>query len=235
MNIDERALAEAEARTRAARAPTRTLKQSIRVFFAQASPRTISVLIALAACVRLLGDELDPIELIAIPTVALVWPLMEWSAHRWLLHIRPFKLGRLEVDPYFAWRHRQHHLNPSDIPLIFLPTRVSMGAFVVFGVVFAVLLGRDAGATALATVSIAALIYEWTHFIAHVDFVPSSRWARRIVTNHRMHHYRNERHWYAFTVPSLDDWLGTGGSAADVPHSRETRTLGIDTGGPTGS
>jgi hypothetical protein len=230
MTVDERALAAAEAQTRASRPPTKTLKQSVAVFFAQASPRLITVFVATSIAFRLFGEKLDWRELIAVPAVMFVWPLMEWGAHRWLLHIRPQKVGNLTIDPYFAWRHRQHHLNPSDIPLIFLPTRVIAGAYVAFGTVFWFVLGRDAGATALACVSTGALIYEWTHFIAHVDFVPKSTWARLIVTNHRMHHYRNERHWYAFTVPWLDAWLGTGGTAAEVAASRDTRTLGIEPG-----
>jgi len=217
---------EIEAETRRTRPPTRTLAQVIRVFFRHQTPMLILVLAAGAAALRLSAGAIRASEALFVPIVALYWPVQEWAAHRFILHLRPRTWHGVQVDPYFARRHRRHHQNPAHFPDVFLPVGVVVGAFVVFFATVWALAGAALAASTLTLVSLAALLYEWTHFLAHTDYFSHGAWACRIVRNHRLHHYRNEQRWYGFTVPYLDDWLGTGGEASQVPRSATTRTLG---------
>lgn len=217
---------EIEAETRRTRPSTRTLAQVMGVFVRHRTPALILALASGAGALRLALGAIRASEAVLLLIVALYWPVQEWAAHRFILHLRPRTVCGVRVDPYFARRHRRHHQNPAHFPDVFLPVGVVVGAFAVFFAAVWAVAGAALAASALTIVSLAALLYEWTHFLAHTDYPPRSAWARRIVRNHRLHHYRNEQRWFAFTVPYLDDWLSTGGEASQVPRSATTRTLG---------
>mgnify|MGYP006290017889 CR=1 FL=1 len=218
----------AEAEIRRTRPATRTLGACIRVFLQHGSPALIAGLMVLTVAIRLWLGGFSTRELVAFPMVAVWWPLQEWGAHRWILHIHPRQVGRYKLDPYFARRHRQHHAHPSLFRDVFLPARVVLGAWLAFAPLLVWLFGPGPGMTGLLAVSTGALLYEWTRFSAHADRVPWTNWGRLIVRNHRLHHFHNEQRWFAFTVPQLDGWLRTGGEPATVPRSATVRTLGVD-------
>lgn len=225
---NESGFARAEAATRRSRPPSDTLRRVLALFFGAPSPRLIVCFIVLSAALRTQAGDGSLAEAVVAAGFFLLWPLGEWSAHRWLLHVKPRQLGSLRLDPYFARRHRAHHMNPSRFDLVFLPVRVVLLAYIAFaGLLF--LASRDAALTlgGMTAVSSAALVYEWHHFLAHTDYAPKNRWQAQVVRRHRLHHYKSERRWYAFTLPAVDDWFGTGGAANNAERSRTTRTLGI--------
>jgi len=217
-----------EAQTRRSRPPTDTLGQSVEVFFQHLTPRILAGLTATALTVRSFLGEFQAAELLAPVVAAGTWPFIEWGLHKYVLHIKPFEVFGREVDPYFAARHRRHHLNPSYFPEVFLPKRVVIGGDAVLGAA-TWWVSNDPRwvATVLASSTVVTMIYEWTHYIIHSDYPPASNFARRIWKNHRMHHYRNEHYWFSFTVPPLDEWFGTGGEPHDVEPSETVRTLGV--------
>ena len=69
----------------------------------------------------------------------------------------------------------------------------------------------------------AAAIYEWVHYIVHTSHRPKTALMRRIRRNHRWHHYKNERYWFAFTVPRIDTLLRTDPDPKDVELSPTAR------------
>ena len=57
-----------------------------------------------------------------VPAVMLaVFPFFEWIVHVFILHWRPRHVGALTIDPLLAREHRKHHVDPRNIPLIFIP------------------------------------------------------------------------------------------------------------------
>ncbi len=209
-----------ERETRRSRPPTRTLKQAAQVFASHDSPKVIAALGTLAAAGRMKAGPLRPRDAAILAGVAAWWPVQEWAAHRWILHMKPAG-GWL---PMFARAHRRHHRNPSDLRITLLPPVVPVQAFAAFGVVaYAVTRRRDDTFTQLGGLAAAAMAYEWVHYLTHTDYRPKSEYFRRIWRNHRMHHYRNERNWYAFTVPHVDAWLGT--DPDDAETSATARSL----------
>ena len=225
----EAQLARAEAATRRSRPPSDTLSRVVRLFVGAPSTRCILLAIAGSLLGRLGAGAATAAELSLMAAVFAAWPFGEWAAHRWLLHIRPRRVLGLRFDPYFARRHREHHLNPSDYALVFLPVRVVAGAYAVFSLgLYACSGSWRLTMGVMAAISVAALVYEWNHFVAHTDYAPPVRWQAEVVRRHRLHHYKSERRWYGFTVPAVDDWFGTGGAAGDAKRSRTTRTLGLE-------
>ncbi len=208
-------------------ASIRTYAEALRVFFSRRGPRLMAKHAALAWAGRLL---LGPPSLTELPVLAGVvawWPLQEWLAHRYLLHFRPRRLWGRTFDPIVARRHRAHHRDPRDVDLALLPVQVVEAGIPANLAVWAVLgLGSPRrAATGAATYATMALLYEWTHFLVHTGIEPRSPFYRRLRRNHRMHHYRNEDYWLAFTWPDVDRWLGTEPDPASVPRSPTAMNL----------
>jgi hypothetical protein len=232
--LGELSFAERERRTRQNRPRTSTLRSSFAVFLGQPTPRIILALAVASGVARAFAGPAVWWDVALVAATVVYWPFQEWVLHRWVLHIRPFRVAGRTIDLTFARRHREHHENPSEFGLVFLPWHIPLLAWLVFFVLLTLLLPASALRwTALTAVSFAALVYEWVHHMAHCDYRPRSRWMRRVWQNHRMHHYRNEQHWFAFTVPHIDEWFGTGGDAQTVETSETVRTLGVDQTGAT--
>src|SRR4051794_20198430 len=60
-------------------------------------------------------DAVAPVVMVAL------FPFFEWIIHVFVLHWRPKHLGRLTIDPLLAREHRAHHMDPRNVPLIFIP------------------------------------------------------------------------------------------------------------------
>lgn len=225
----ERRYTKAEQQTRRARPTTKTIGEATRVFFNHKTPRIIGVLLIASLIARAFLGAPGWGDLLMVAAVAIYWPVQEWFAHKFILHLKPRKILGFTLDPYFAKRHRLHHQNPSDYELVFLPPIIPPVAFAIFMGVAWLVVGDWAPVISLmASLAGAALIYEWVHFMTHADYTPSSDYFRRIWRNHRLHHYKSEHHWFSFTVPSIDTWLGTGpDDHSSVEKSPTCRTLGF--------
>ena len=76
----------------------------------------------------------------------------------------------------------------------------------------------EAMAASFCAVSFYCVVqYEWVHFIVHTRVQPRSRFAQEVFLNHRLHHFRNARYWYSFSLPWVDRYYGTGPDASSVP------------------
>jgi hypothetical protein len=154
-----------------------------------------------------------------------VFPLIEWVLHTSLLHWRPRKLGPLTVDPLVARKHREHHADPEDLELIFIP----LPALLVAGVGVAAAawtLPDPLGATFAAIVVTLGLVYEWVHYLVHTEYRPRTAPYRAIWRHHRLHHYKNEHYWFTVTTTNTADrLLRTQPAPNEVPTSPTARDL----------
>jgi hypothetical protein len=169
-------------------------------------------------------DALVPVAMLAI------FPFFEWIIHVVILHWRPKHLGRLKIDPLLAREHRAHHVDPRNIPLIFIPTK-SLLWMLPLTIAIALLafpwLGM--GLTYLVFISALGLGYEWTHYLIHSDYKPKTLVYRAIWRNHRNHHYKNEHYWFTVTSSgTADRVLGTYPDATTVATSPTAKNLHAD-------
>jgi len=118
-----------------------------------------------------------------------------------LLHRKPTKLLGHTLDPLFARAHRAHHRRPWIVEQTLLPVAVVLVLIPLQPLVWILWPSWHLGLTAGATYAASAVLYEWTHYLCHSHYVPRSDYYRRIWKNHRLHHFKNENHWFSFTVP----------------------------------
>ena len=80
--------------------------------------------------------------------------------------------------------------------------------------------------TALLAAYVSLAHYEWVHLMVHTRVKLRTPYYKRLATNHRLHHYRNEHYWLGVTSNLGDRVLGTyPASKSDVPLSDTARTL----------
>ncbi|HWF57971.1 MAG TPA: sterol desaturase family protein [Candidatus Dormibacteraeota bacterium] len=205
------------------------LREAARTFAAYGSPRIMGVIAAAAVIGRLAVGQLSWADLVVVGAILAIEPFAEWLLHVFVLHLRPRTVAGRRIDPLFARRHRMHHRDPRNIPLVFVPLPVLAGFFVVLGAVSGLAFGdHRLGLTAFATMTTFLFAYEWSHYLIHSPYVPRSPAFRAVWRAHILHHYKNEQYWFGVTNPVADYVLRTHPAKNAVPTSPTARTLGVD-------
>jgi hypothetical protein len=219
-----------EARLAGRRGRGPTLAQAATGFIRHPSPWLIGTVLVSVAVARVVVGDWRPSDA-WLPLVMLAaFPFFEWIVHTAVLHWRPKRLGRFTVDPLLARKHREHHADPRDVPLVFIPWQALVWiqvATVAIGLLAFPRLGL--GLTFLVVSGTLALCYEWTHYLIHSDYRPRSRVYHKVWRDHRLHHYRNEHYWFTVTTSgTADRILGTYPDPQTVPASPTAKALHSD-------
>jgi hypothetical protein len=177
------------------------------------------------------GDVVVPAVLVA------TFPVYEWLVHVFILHWRPRTVAGVTVDSLLARKHREHHSDPRDVPLVFIPWPVFLWLLPLLAVIGVVVfplvgLGLELGLTYIGCMATLGILYEWTHFLIHSDYKPKTRVYKAIWRNHRLHHYKNEHYWFSVTSSGTSDRLfGTYPDPATVKTSPTAKNLhGVESG-----
>ncbi len=161
---------------------------------------------------------------VALGLGMVIYAASEYLIHRFLFHLKPPRnpillqlLKRLHYD---------HHVDPNDLHLLFLPIWYSLPLIAVSGG-FAYLISSNlVAANAFISGVIGFLLYyEWTHYIAHRPVQPLSPWGRWMKRMHLWHHFKSEHYWYGVTSPVFDVMLGTYKNEKEVEKSATVRDL----------
>jgi hypothetical protein len=203
------------------------LPDAAREFWRHPSPWMISVTLVVALSARIVVGGWGVADLLVPLAMLAAFPFFEWIVHVFVLHWRPRRIGRLTIDSLLARKHREHHVNPRAVPLIFIPWRALLLVLPVsVGIALLAFPRAGLGLTHLVFVTILGLGYEWCHYLIHSDYKPKSRLYRAIWMNHRQHHYRNEHYWFTVTTAgTADRVLGTYPDATTVAASPTAKNL----------
>jgi sterol desaturase/sphingolipid hydroxylase (fatty acid hydroxylase superfamily) len=126
-----------------------------------------------------------------------------------------------------AREHRAHHMDPRNIPLIFIPWRALLWVLpLTISVALFAFPRLSLGLTYLVFISLLGIGYEWSHYLIHSDYKPKTRVYRAIWRNHRNHHYKNEHYWFTVTSSGIADRvLGTYPDPSTVATSPTAKNL----------
>lgn len=204
-----------------------SLGEAARAFVAHPSPWLIGAMLVGGGVARAVvgqwrwTDALVPVVMVAM------FPFVEWVVHVFVLHWRPRRVGPVELDSLLARKHRAHHADPRDVPLVFIPWQVLAWSIPVYVAIALLAFPRTGlGLTFLTFLGVLGMIYEWTHYLIHSDYRPRTRAYRAIWRNHRLHHYKNENYWFGVTTPgTADRLLRTFPDPATVASSPTVKAL----------
>ncbi len=230
----QRLAADEERITGARRTPV-SLGAAWRSFWRHPSPFMISGFLVGAVVARVVVGGGSWWELVIPGALVALFPVIEWVIHVGILHWRPRRVGPVPVDSLLARKHREHHADPRDIPLVFIPWQVLtwlLPAYV--GVALLAMPSLPSALSLLVSVYGLKFGYEWTHYLVHSDYRPQSRWFRSVWRNHRLHHYKNEHYWFTVTTAGTADRLfGTYPEPGTVKTSPTVRRLHATEAGET--
>jgi hypothetical protein len=212
----------------------RTKREIARVYLGRGSARVLIAAAIVLGAARVVVRSFGWGDLVVLVVTVAIAGTVEWIIHRFLLHAREDAWTSRTLGTGSG--HRRHHLDPPDIDWLMLRGLDAAVFITAFGAVTAVwtlplmwltgsaFLGPFLTAWTLAAIGLAH--YEWVHLMVHTRYRPRTRYYRRLATNHRLHHYRNERYWLGVTTNSGDRLLRTYPKhKTDVPLSDTARTL----------
>ena len=173
-----------------------TLRELIVAYFQYPAIQAYIVLLAVSGFLALhwsqpLGQQQIVTLGIATILAILVYPLVWYTLHRFVLH------GRfLYKSPRTAalWKriHYDHHRDPHDLRVLFGALHTTLPTIAVVTLPIGALIGEQAGAAMAFAAGLATtLFYEFCHCTQHLRFMPRNSFLRRIKRLHLLHHFHN--------------------------------------------
>lgn len=210
-----------------------TLADAAREFSTRPSPWMIGATLTAALGARIAVGDWQVTDALVPAVMLALFPFFEWLVHIVVLHWRPRRVGGVTVDSLLARKHREHHGDPREVSLIFIPWQALTWILPAAGAVALLAFPRTGlGLTFLVCLGMLGLGYEWCHYLIHSDYKPKTRFYRAIWRNHRQHHFKNEHYWFTVTSSgTADRLLGTHPDPAAVASSPTAKNLHAATPG----
>lgn len=203
-----------------------TWRDAVRVFWRYWSPRVLAMSFVGALAARLWAGDWSGRDATVVVGLVAWWPLQEWLIHVFVLHFKPIPIGRFRIDPLLARRHREHHAEPTNLRLTFIPLESYLYTLPLSALIWwAITPTVPLMLTGLAAQFALSVHYEWVHYVAHTRYVPKWGPYRRLWVHHRQHHFKNECFWYGVSMRGGDWLLRTMPSAKAVPTSPNCRQI----------
>jgi sterol desaturase/sphingolipid hydroxylase (fatty acid hydroxylase superfamily) len=204
-----------------------TLRELVIAFFTHYSIQAYLVLAVLGLVLAVAWAETVWAPLRAATVVVLLYPLVEYVLHRWLLHATWLYKSPLTAK---AWKriHYDHHQNPHDLTVLFGALYTTLPAILLITLPLGWLLGGASGAAAAMSAGMLIFsVYEFCHCVQHLPFTPRNPWLREIKKRHLAHHFHSEQGNYGITSGIWDRVFGTlYGQMREVERSPTTFNLG---------
>lgn len=148
----------------------------------------------------------------------------EYLIHRFFFHLKAPK------NPFFLKvlkrLHYDHHSDPNNLFLLFLPIWYSIPNFLISSLVFYLLTSSLVYTLAFSGGLInMLLIYEWKHYIAHRPVKPITVYGRYLKKHHLLHHFKNENYWYGVSTTIMDKLFDTLKDEKTVETSKTAKNL----------
>ena len=185
---------------------------------------TVMLIIYLGVLIYTIPSMLQWYIWVSIIIGMLTYALSEYMIHRFLFHMKtpdnPLLLKMIKR------LHYDHHVDPKNLKLLFLPLWFSLPNFALSSVIF-YLITTNLQLTVAFVLGLISyfLYYEWTHYVAHRPIQPISKVGDNIKKAHLWHHYKNENYWFGVTHMTADKTLGTYKNHQEVERSATARNL----------
>lgn len=136
---------------------------------------------------------------VSIVSVILVYPLVWYCIHRFILHGR--FLYRMKWSATLWKRiHFDHHQDPHLLDVLFGSPLNTIPTIAIVTIPIGYAIGNIAGAAAAFGAGLTiTCIYEFFHCIQHLNYKPRMGWIQRMKQRHVLHHFHNENGNYGIT------------------------------------
>jgi sterol desaturase/sphingolipid hydroxylase (fatty acid hydroxylase superfamily) len=199
-------------------------------YYAIAAYILVALLTGGAVVLAVLNGDAAPLRIAAaVVATVLIYPLVWYGLHRYVLHSRWMWKSPLTAG---VWKriHYDHHSDPNNLKVLFGALYTTLPTVAAATMPVGWLLAGGTGAlAALCTGVVTTCVYEYVHCIQHLGYLPQWAWVREMKKFHMAHHFHNENGNYGITNLWWDKVLGTFYvGAADRPKSPTVFNLGYD-------
>lgn len=204
-----------------------TLADLVRAYSSYPAIQFNLVVAALFMCVALALFESAPLLLLVVAVAVVVYTLVEYIFHRFVLHGR--LLYKAKTTAAFWKRvHYDHHQDPNDLAVLFGDLRTTLPPIFVIAIPIGYVIHGTAGAAAAVSSGVLLVsLYEFCHCAQHLSYEPSNRFLKRLKKRHILHHFHNETGNFGITSHFWDLVFGTNFDAGrERPRSATVRNLG---------
>jgi sterol desaturase/sphingolipid hydroxylase (fatty acid hydroxylase superfamily) len=192
-------------------------------------PAIIAYLLLSAAAIVLFAMKPAPIgaTAAAVGVATLVYPLVWYVLHRWVLHSRwMFKV------PFMAstWKriHYDHHQDPNHLEVLFGALHTTLPTIGLATLPLGYAIGSYWGApfggamAAFAAGLLTTCFYEFVHCIQHLAYKPKSKLLAEMKKRHMAHHFHDETGNFGITTFFWDKLFGTYYDRPERPEKSPT-------------
>mmetsp|Transcript_6250 Transcript_6250/g.10347 ORF Transcript_6250/g.10347 Transcript_6250/m.10347 type:complete len:275 (+) Transcript_6250:78-902(+) len=194
--------------------PPKTMPAAVARFFLGPDVGPISIvgiLIGFSGWRMEMGSAVGVNDAFLFAASIVFWWFQEHIMHQRLLHSDFDWMGK-EI-------HQGHHNKPY-FHVSIDPAGLMIGWLTAVHVILRLVLPVDLAVSATIGYAGAGLMYEWAHYVAHTRVKPPNQFWKRVRDNHIKHHMVDNRYWFGFSLPAIDDWFGTNPSLLDVKQAK---------------
>ncbi len=186
-----------------------TLRELVVAYFQYYTIRTYLAIAAVALGVALWSPPTLLQAAAIVGFVALVYPLVWYCLHRWVLHSK-----WMWKVPFLAstWKriHYDHHQDPNHLEILFGSLKSELPPVFLMTLPAGYAIGGLGGAgVALAAGVLTTCFYEFCHCIQHLSYKPKNKWLVAMKARHMAHHFHDESGNYGITNFAWDRLFGT--------------------------
>ncbi len=148
-------------------------------------------------------------SLMAIAAAVILFPLVWYILHRWVLHSQWMWKHNLLAA---TWKriHYDHHQDPNHLEVLFGSPLNVVPTVAAATIPVGWLIGGVGGAAAaFATGMITTCVNEFFHCIQHLSYKPTNTWLAAIKQRHMAHHFHDETGNFGITNFGWDRLFGT--------------------------
>lgn len=147
--------------------------------------------------------------LAAIAIAIVVYPLVWYCLHRWVLHSKWMWKHKWLAG---TWKriHYDHHQDPNHLGILFGALHTTLPTILIATAPLGWLIGGFGGAAAaIATGLLTTCVYEFFHCIQHLAYKPKIKMIVMMKQRHMAHHFHDETGNFGITNYFWDRLFGT--------------------------
>jgi sterol desaturase/sphingolipid hydroxylase (fatty acid hydroxylase superfamily) len=160
--------------------------------------------------------------LASVAIALLLYPLVWYALHRWVLHSRWMWKSRWLAG---TWKriHYDHHQDPNHLEVLFGALHTTLPTIALASAPFGYAIGGFGGMTiAFATGLLTTCCYEFCHCIQHLPYKPRNPFLATMKARHMEHHFHDEAGNFGITNFFWDRLFGTLYARRDRPAKSAT-------------
>lgn len=186
-----------------------TLRELVVAYFQHYTIQAYLALALVAIGVAIWSPPTLLAGVVAAVFAMLVYPLVWYVLHRFVLHGRWMWRSKL-LSPTWKRIHYDHHQDPNHLEVLFGALHTTLPPIVLMTIPFGWLIGGVGGAAvAFAAGLLTTCFYEFCHCIQHLSYKPKNKWLADMKARHMAHHFHDETGNFGITNFAWDRLFGT--------------------------